>query len=228
MRIRTEVSSDYITERDQRMAEIGNALSHPLRVALVRYLKEKNFGHGLDNVTCNKDLVEMFDYSQSTVSQHVKILRDCGLFNTESKDKFTFYYLNGELLNEYLEFIQMLCIADSAYVQAAINNPDAIILDVRTTEEYAEGHIPGAINEDWASAVNFDTDTSFKPVKELLRLYKLKGITKDKEIITYCYSGVRSAHMTFVLKDLLGYPLVKNYKGSWQEWSSHKLPVEQN
>ncbi|MDY8135923.1 metalloregulator ArsR/SmtB family transcription factor [Aquimarina sp. 2201CG5-10] len=104
MRIRTEISSKYITEEDHKIAEISNALAHPLRVALVRYLSEKNRGKGVDNVTCNKDLVQMFDYSQSTMSQHVKILKECGLFITESENKFTYYYLNRKLLNEFHSF----------------------------------------------------------------------------------------------------------------------------
>ncbi len=95
------MTSDYIVEADYRVAEIANALSHPMRVALVRYLGAKNNGKGIDNVTCNKDLVELFDCAQSTMSQHVKVLKDCGLFITESRDKFTFYFLNRELLKEY-------------------------------------------------------------------------------------------------------------------------------
>lgn len=105
MRIRAEISSDYITEDDKRIAMIANALAHPLRVALVRYLDTKNAGKGVDNVTCNKDLVKMFDYAQSTMSQHVKILRESGLFLTESKDKFTFYTLNRELLEEIKNYL---------------------------------------------------------------------------------------------------------------------------
>ncbi len=104
MRIRTEISSKYINEEDHKIAKISNALAHPLRVALVRYLSTKNCGEGVDNVTCNKDLVDMFDYSQSTISQHVKILKDSGLFITENKDKFTYYYLNRELLKEFGSF----------------------------------------------------------------------------------------------------------------------------
>ena len=107
MRIRTEITSDYIDEKDYKTAEIANALSHPLRVALVRYLGTKNYGKGVDNVSCNKDLVKMFDYSQSTISQHVKILKDCGLFITENKDRFTYYYLNKDLLKEFTQFFRL-------------------------------------------------------------------------------------------------------------------------
>ncbi len=108
MRIRTEISSKYINETDYEMAEIGNALAHPVRVALVRYLSEKSGGRGVDNVTCNKDLVEMFDYSQSTISQHVKILKEAGLFLTEQHDKFTHYELNYELLQKFASKVTTL------------------------------------------------------------------------------------------------------------------------
>lgn len=108
MRIRSDISSDYITKKDVDLAKIANALAHPLRVALVRYVITKNNGQGVDNETCNKDLVKMFNYSQSTISQHVKILKNCGLFVTESKDKFTFYYVNTDLLNQFKSDLDFL------------------------------------------------------------------------------------------------------------------------
>lgn len=108
MRIRTEINSSYIVESDHKMAELANALSHPLRVALVRYLNDKDGGTGLDNATCNKDLVQMFDYSQSTMSQHTKILTQCGLFRVEKKDQFRYYFLNRELLREFYDFLNKM------------------------------------------------------------------------------------------------------------------------
>ena len=63
------------------------------------------------------------------------------------------------------------------------------------------GHIPGAINIPWDSTVN--TDGTFKSKRQLLNLYKSHGITPDKNIITYCRIGERSAHTWFVLKYLL-------------------------
>ncbi len=107
MRIRAEITSEYINDTDRKTAIVANALAHPLRVALVRYLSSKNGGRGVDNVTCNKDLVQMFDYSQSTVSQHVKILKEAGLFITESRDKFTFYTLNKDILEEFRDFLDL-------------------------------------------------------------------------------------------------------------------------
>lgn len=80
------------------------------------------------------------------------------------------------------------------------------------------GHIPGAANIPWAQAVN--EDGTFKSAEELTKLYHSKGITPDKEVISYCRIGERSSHTWFVLKYLLGYPNVKNYDGSWTEWGN--------
>ncbi len=108
------------------------------------------------------------------------------------------------------------------------------IVDVRAPEEYSGellapanlpqegaqrgGHIPGARNIPWGQAVN--ADGTFKSRAELEQLYGGQGITPDKDIITYCRIGERSAHTWFVLTELLGYPNVRNYDGSWTEWGS--------
>ena len=81
------------------------------------------------------------------------------------------------------------------------------------------GHIPGAANIPWASAVNQD-DGTFKSVEELREIYGGKGITSNKEIITYCRIGERSSHSWFVLTQILGYNKVRNYDGSWTEYGS--------
>lgn len=107
MRIRKDGLESELTEQDQKISQVANALAHPLRVALVRYLKEKNCGNGVENITCNKDLVELFKYSQSTISQHIKILKDCGLFTVETRNKFCYYYLNKELLNEFSNSLKL-------------------------------------------------------------------------------------------------------------------------
>ncbi|MGC1394371.1 MAG: rhodanese-like domain-containing protein, partial [Coleofasciculaceae cyanobacterium] len=62
-------------------------------------------------------------------------------------------------------------------------------------------------------------DGTFKSVDELQALYNSQGITADKEIIPYCTIGARAGYIWFVLKHLLGYPNVRNYDGSWSEWS---------
>lgn len=113
----------------------------------------------------------------------------------------------------------------------SIEQPDNVILDVRTPQEYSgewfydkppegeqrTGHIPSAVHLYYESALN--EDGTLKPVEELRNIYESKAITAGKEIITYCVVGARSAHTWFVLKYLLGYPNVRNYDGSWNEWS---------
>jgi len=87
------------------------------------------------------------------------------------------------------------------------------------------GHIPGAANIPWGEAVR--PDGTFKSADDLKALYQSRGITPDKEIIAYCRIGERSAHTWFVLTELLGYPKVRNYDGSWTEWGSMVgVPVE--
>jgi thiosulfate/3-mercaptopyruvate sulfurtransferase len=108
------------------------------------------------------------------------------------------------------------------------------LVDVRSPKEYSGellapenlpqegaqrgGHIPGAANIPWGQAVR--EDGTFKPATELRALYGGQGITADKAIIAYCRIGERSSHTWFVLKELLGYPDVRNYDGSWTEWGS--------
>src|SRR5256886_7809453 len=80
------------------------------------------------------------------------------------------------------------------------------------------GHIPGAANIPWATAVR--PDGTFKSAEELRSIYGSKGVTPDKEVIAYCRIGERSSHTWFALHYLLGYPNVRNYDGSWTEWGS--------
>lgn len=111
-------------------------------------------------------------------------------------------------------------------VKEAVNS-DVVILDTRTDFEhdglvqyngaFAKGRIPTAKYIEWKDMTN--KDKTFKSPKEMEAILAEHGITKDMTVISYCQSGVRSAHMTFVLSDLLGYKNVKNYDGSWIEWS---------
>ena len=81
------------------------------------------------------------------------------------------------------------------------------------------GHIPGATNIPWLTAVNED-DGTFKSVEDLQAAYQGKGITGDGLTVAYCRIGERSSHTWFVLSQILGYDDVKNYDGSWTEYGS--------
>jgi thiosulfate/3-mercaptopyruvate sulfurtransferase len=56
---------------------------------------------------------------------------------------------------------------------------------------------------------------------DILNLLQQYGITPDKEIIVHCQAGVRSAYASDTLLGL-GFTKVKNYTGSWGEWSAAK------
>ncbi len=87
------------------------------------------------------------------------------------------------------------------------------------------GHIPGARNIPWARAVN--EDGTFKSADDLRALYEGEGVTPDKDVIAYCRIAERSSHSWFVLTQLLGYPSVANYDGSWTEWGNAVgVPIE--
>ena len=91
------------------------------------------------------------------------------------------------------------------------------------------GHIPGSVNIDWAKAVYYNGSKKFRPLEELRTIYA--GLPEDKEhpIVVYCHAGVRSAHTSFVLTQLMGYNRVYNYDGSWLEWSaSEGAPIEKD
>lgn len=120
-------------------------------------------------------------------------------------------------------------------VKRALQRKDTVLVDVRSPKEFSGeitapaeypmehaqrgGHIPGANNIPWATAVN-DVDGTFKSVEELKKIYESKGVTQDKDVICYCRIGERSSHTWFVLKYLLGYTQVRNYDGSWTEWGN--------
>ena len=88
MRLRKE-SDEMLEEEILLIAKVSDALAHPARVKIFRYIMQANRAMVL---VCNKDLVENFDYAQATISQHVKKLADSGLIEVKKKDKFSYYY----------------------------------------------------------------------------------------------------------------------------------------
>ena len=80
------------------------------------------------------------------------------------------------------------------------------------------GHITGAVNVSTLDSLN--ADKTFKPVAELKAMYEKAGATADKNIITYCDTGVLATHGWFVMSELLGYKNVKVYDGSMREYAN--------
>ncbi|MGB0390004.1 MAG: sulfurtransferase [Salibacteraceae bacterium] len=153
----------------------------------------------------------------STKSQNVK---------TSSSFKFTADINNARF-------------ADKNVVFENITSKNSILVDCRSTVEFLgkelkkgafrAGHIPRAVHIDFMECINVGgkKDCTFKTTEELFEIYNRNGIAKSDSIIIYCHSGVRSAHSTFVLTQLMGFTNVKNYDGSWIEWSYYgELPIK--
>lgn len=114
-----------------------------------------------------------------------------------------------------------------------------ILLDSRTIGEYKGetikgnvkrgGHIPNAVRFDWSELVKIGKgeDGTFRDIETIKAKLDKIEVSKEDDIIVYCQSGVRSACVTFVLSELLGYTNVRNYDGSWLEWSDTDLEIEQ-
>ncbi|HZY91643.1 MAG TPA: sulfurtransferase [Thermoplasmata archaeon] len=138
-----------------------------------------------------------------------------------------------ERLRAYLEDVRSALTAVKAGKMSLVDvrGPKEFTGEVTAPAEYPNehaqrgGHIPGAVNVPWAQAVN--DDGTFKNREELAALYKAKGVTAERPIITYCRIGERSSHTWFVLRYLLGFENVRNYDGSWTEWGNLiRTPIE--
>lgn len=122
-------------------------------------------------------------------------------------------------------------IAEKKDVLAAIADPDILIWDARSAEEYRGtrvfadrgGHIPGAINLDWLETMDRQNSLKLKP--QMQTLLDSHGITRDKSIITHCQTHHRSG-LTYLIGKMLGYN-IRAYHGSWSEWGNDPdTPIE--
>jgi len=114
-------------------------------------------------------------------------------------------------------------------------HPDTLIVDARSLEEYLgkdmtgiprAGHIPSAIHVAWNGFLN--KNATVKDLAVIQSSLDDKGLQPNQNVICYCTGGVRSSWLYFILK-LAGYQNVRNYPGSWWEWSrDFACPVEKD
>jgi thiosulfate/3-mercaptopyruvate sulfurtransferase len=120
-------------------------------------------------------------------------------------------------------------------ILAGLGNPDRVLVDARTPEEFMgervspkwiefdygaerKGHIPGAKHLYYIELLN--EDETFKPVEKIRESFYRRGATPDKEVVFYCRLSHRASMMWFIARYILGYERVKVYDGSWTEWGS--------
>ena len=118
-------------------------------------------------------------------------------------------------------------------ITAELGHPKRVVIDVRDEIEHdgldhtacceRRGHVPGAV---WIHWSEFLEQGRFKSGEAIRALLQSRGIRADDELVPYCHRGARSANAYWALR-LAGYAQVRNYIGSWHEWSARsELPLE--
>jgi len=87
-------------------------------------------------------------------------------------------------------------------------DPALFLLDVRTPGEFAQGHVPGAVNI---------------PYEQIAA--RLAEVPQDKDVVLYCRSGRRSALAADVLA-ARGYSRLSHLDGDMNRWTERERPVE--
>lgn len=102
MRLRKQ--TDNMNEEELLLtAQISDALAHPVRLKIFRYIYLRNKNR---EKVCNKDLVEEFGYAQATISQHMRKLTESGLVEVKKEERFSYYYVNIGVLGKYLNAVK--------------------------------------------------------------------------------------------------------------------------
>ena len=96
-----ELSSQYSV----RGGSFDENLVYINGVEIFRYIYKENLER---RSVCNKDLCANFDYSQATISQHVKKLVSSGLLELHKKENFSYYFVNIGVLGRYLNAVKKL------------------------------------------------------------------------------------------------------------------------
>ena len=204
-----------------QFARIAQALASDKRLELVDLLAQ-----GPRYVDA---LAQETGMSVANVSQHLQVLRAANLVEAERRGNMTFYHLSDPAvvqlwlalrgvaesrLAEVKEIARSLPDRDNGNVVSRdevkeLLKAKAVLLDVRTRQEFDAGHLRGAVNI---------------PIDELPE--RLGELPRDRQVITYC----RGEYCLFAdeAAELLrahGFDVVR-LKGGWPEWQSEGRLVQ--
>jgi rhodanese-related sulfurtransferase len=208
----------------ENLAEVAQALGHAHRLELLEHLAQ-----GIRTV---EELSARAHLTFANTSRHLQILRRARLVDTERRGKHVLYRLAGE--TEVVTLIKALgrvgernvaeigCVV-SDYFQARdalepvlrdelvtrLRDNLVTVLDVRPEDEFALGHLPGALNV---------------PLSELQQ--RLRELPKSREIIAYCRGPycVLSFEAVAALR-ARGYR-ARRLEDGYPEWKAAGLPIE--
>ena len=231
--------SVWRSEQENPDAELAGMRANPEQMEAM--LSEKGIAE--DDLIVIYDAKGDYDASRMwwilTMYGHDKVrLLDGGLERWKALDKDTSIFPSSYDETDYSfdeSEIDYSMLAECEDVQAAIDNDQALIIDTRSEGEHTgeelksgaerKGCIPASVWIEWTEALN--DDLTFKSAEDLRAVYG-EHVEGKEIIIPYCQSAVRSSHTTFVLTQLLGVDAeVKNYDGSWIEWScSENFEIE--
>ena len=124
-------------------------------------------------------------------------------------------------------------LANADEIHRRAGNENIAVIDVRDEQEWTgqdktacctrRGHIPHAVHIEWTEFLENGRFKSPEAIREVLAQH---GINPDVDLVPYCHRGARSANAYYALR-YAGCPNVRNFIGSWHEWSARDdLPVE--
>ncbi len=208
-----------------QIARIGKAASHGHRLELLEYLAQ-----GERTVEA---LTKLTGLSVANTSQHLRVLRQSGLVSARKEGLYVYYRLAGDEIVRLLASMRKLAESQLADVEQLIRTyltvKDALepvprsellervrtglvtVIDVRPPEEYASGHLPGAVN---------------LPLKDLEQ--RLKELPRDQEIVAYC----RGPHCVLAFEAVAwlrqkGFQ-ARRLEDGFPEWREAGLPIEKD
>ena len=206
-----------------QVARIGKVVGHGHRLELLEYMAQ-----GERTVEA---LARLTGLSVANTSQHLRVMRQSGLVEARKDGLYVYYSLTDDEIVRLLASMRKLAeshLADvDRLVRAYLTVKDELepiprrellerarkgivtVLDVRPPEEYASGHVPGAVNV---------------PLKELAK--RLKELPQEQEIVAYCRGPhcVRAFEAVAQLREQ-GFQ-ARRLEDGFPEWREAGLPVE--
>ncbi len=207
----------------EQLANVANALSHPVRLKLMEHL-----GQGERSVDT---LAKLVGHSMANTSHHLLLMRRAGLADARKNGVRVLYRLSGDDVVDLLGSLRKTAERHNAEVERVLSGyfrsrddmeplsreellrraKDGLVtvLDVRPPDEFASGHLPGATNIQLS-----DLDTL------------LKTLPTDREVIAYCRGAycILSFEAVSLLREK-GFKARRLEEG-YPEWKAAGLPVE--